>query len=174
MRHKFCDLCVVKLAFPHTEVFDRATSDFNATALEIFRFQYAANDVYRRFCDSFRRNPDNVALISDIPFLPVEFFKSHMVYCGDGPPEIIFTSSGTTGSTTSKHEVFRRSLYVDSFLRGFMHTYGDPANWIFLFLLPSYLEREGSSLVYMAQELKNTGDARSGFYLYNYASWPKN
>lgn len=157
------------LPFPESELFIRAVNDFDATALDIFRFQYGANEVYRRFSDSMKRTPENVSAVSEIPFLPVEFFKSHRIYCGDVTPEITFTSSGTTGSITSKHEVFKKSLYEESFMRGFKHTYGDPANWIFLFLLPSYLEREGSSLIYMAEVLKKSGGPESGFYLHNYA-----
>lgn len=159
----------MKLSYPDTEVFERAKENFDAAALEIFRFQYHSNDVYRRFADSMKRTPATVNAVKEIPFLPVEIFKSHRVYCGEGPPEITFTSSGTTGSTTSKHEVFRKSLYEESFMHGFRRVYGDPANWTFLFLLPSYLEREGSSLIYMAETLRNMSRGNSGFYLHNYA-----
>lgn len=162
------DLCVVKLSFNDVDVFARASEDFEGTALEIFRFQYSANEIYRRFAHSLRRNPENVHAIADIPFLPVEIFKSQRVYCGDSPPEITFTSSGTTGSMTSRHEVAKLELYRESFLLNFARTYGDPKNWTFLFLLPSYLEREGSSLVYMADAICKAGNSESGFYLHNY------
>lgn len=162
------DFCKVKLTFSDSDVFDRAVHDFDDTALHIFRFQYSNNEVYRRFVDAMKRSPENVSSVSEIPFLPVEFFKSRRIFCGDGEPEITFTSSGTTGSVTSKHEVFRKSLYEESFLRGFQRVYGDPANWTFLFLLPSYLERGGSSLVYMTESLRKAGRGNSGFYLHNY------
>lgn len=159
----------MRLTFKDTEVFDRAAEDFDRTALEIFRFQYAHNEIYRRFADSLKKTPDTVTSVQEIPFLPVELFKSQEIYCGEGPPEITFTSSGTTGSATSRHAVYRTELYRESFMRGFAHTYGSPENWTFLFLLPSYLEREGSSLIYMAEALKQSGRSNSGFYLHNYA-----
>ena len=137
--------------------------------MQVFAFQYANCEVYRRFADSLRRSPETVSAVEQIPFLPVEFFKSQRVYAASAAPEIIFTSSGTTGTTTSSHYVRSASLYTQSFLRGFHFAYGSPADYTFLFLLPSYLEREGSSLVFMAEELGKQGTPESGFYLHNYA-----
>lgn len=159
----------MELSFPDHELFARASENFDAAVLEIFRFQYHHNTIYRRFADSLRRNPDSIHRVEDIPFLPVEFFKSQKIYCGVHEPEITFTSSGTTGTTTSSHYVAKKKLYEKSFLDGFRHAYGAPENFIFLFLLPSYLEREGSSLVYMAETLcKASGSPHSGFYLHDY------
>jgi len=160
----------VNLPFPATEIFTRSETDFEETALAVFQFQFEHNPVYQLFAKSLGKIPQTVAGISEIPFLPVEFFKSHRVYCGDENPDLVFTSSGTTGSITSRHEVRDKNLYTESFVRGFIRAYGPPGECIFLFLLPSYLEREGSSLVFMAEELKKiSGDPGSNFYLHNYA-----
>ena len=125
----------MNLSFPHTEIFDRATNYFHATALEVFRFQYHANPVYQKFADSLKRSPENVSSVEQIPFLPVELFKTHRIYCAETPPEVTFTSSGTTGSITSRHEVAFKKLYEQSFHAGFTRVYGPPSDWIFLFLL---------------------------------------
>lgn len=159
------------MQFPYTasQLFSRAATAFDQTALEVYAFQYAHCDVYRRFSDSLKRNPETVRAVTDIPFLPVEFFKTHNVYCGNEPPETVFTSSGTTGMQTSSHRVRSVQLYEESFLRAFEHAYGKPDEFIFLFLLPSYLGREGSSLVYMAEALRRkSSNAESGYYLHNY------
>ena len=166
----FSELCCVNLPFPASTIFDRASHAFDETALSVFRFQYANNVLYRKFADSFSKNPETVINIHHIPFLPVEFFKTHNVYCAQSDPQITFTSSGTTGMVTSKHPVADINLYKQSFLRGFTEAYGNPSDYIFLFLLPSYLEREGSSLVYMAEELKRVSASNeSQFYLHDYS-----
>jgi phenylacetate-coenzyme A ligase PaaK-like adenylate-forming protein len=116
------------------------------------------------------KSPETVTTIHDIPFLPIEFFKQQTIYSFSQEPEIIFTSSGTTGSITSRHPVAKLSLYQESFLRAFRHFYGDEKEWTILALLPSYLEREGSSLVVMADELiRRSKHEESGFYLRNYS-----
>jgi phenylacetate-coenzyme A ligase PaaK-like adenylate-forming protein len=160
----------VKLPFREPELFSRAADAFERTALEVYAFQYAHCETYRLFSDSLKRTPQTVRTLENIPFLPVEFFKTQKIYSATQEPEIIFTSSGTTGMQTSSHLVRSVQLYKESFLRGFELAYGKPEDCVFLFLLPSYLEREGSSLVYMAEELRRrSADAGSDYYLNNYA-----
>jgi len=143
--------------------------DFNDVALEIFHFQYENNVVYKQFVDFLNINVEEVVHYSKIPFLPVEFFKNHKVISGGDNSEIIFSSSGTTGTQTSKHYVSDVELYERSFLRGFDHFFGSPEDVVIIALLPSYLEREGSSLVYMANKLISESDKlESGFYLNEY------
>lgn len=139
---------------------------FNARALEIFEFQYNNNKIYRQFCNLLNRSPKKVKLLTDIPFLPIEFFKTHKVISSEEPSEKIFTSSGTTGKNTSRHFVTDLELYVESFRKGFKHFYGSVEDYAVLALLPSYLEREGSSLIYMVDDLiKKSKNPHSGFYL---------
>ncbi|HEU4716305.1 MAG TPA: acyl transferase [Bacteroidia bacterium] len=150
-------------------IFTVDETSFTALALEIFRFQLAHNPVYAAFSKGLGKNRDNVNSTGEIPFLPVELFKSHRIYSAEKDPQIVFTSSGTTGSVTSRHEVADVSLYEKSFLAGFEKFYGPPGEWTILALLPSYLEREGSSLVYMADRLiRESKSEDSGFYLHNY------
>ncbi|MBZ9629957.1 acyl transferase [Salegentibacter sp. LM13S] len=140
--------------------------DFNEIALEVFSFQFQHNNVYREFCQLLKRNPENVSTIKHIPFLPIEFFKKKKVISGENPTEIIFTSSGTTGATTSKHYVSDLKVYEESFLKAFELFYGNPEEIVILALLPSYLERQGSSLIYMVHSLINRSKYHeSGFYL---------
>jgi len=147
-------------------VFDVTGANFEQVALEVFRFQAEHNDVYKEYLNILRVKPSEVQSIYHIPYLPIALFKSHNVYVGDSLPQAIFTSSGTTGAETSKHPVRYLSLYEQSFLAGFRRFYGDPAGYAILALLPSYLEREGSSLVYMVQRLiKESGCSMSGFFL---------
>lgn len=142
--------------------------DFLETTLKVFRFQYQNNPVYKRFCDLLNCEPQSVTSLEQIPFLPVDFFKSHKVLASNTTPEVVFSSSGTTGSKTSKHYVSDLNLYKESFLQGFQTFYGKPEDLVILALLPSYLEREGSSLIYMVEELINISDnPDSGFYLNN-------
>lgn len=160
----------MKLPFKDSDIFTRAEKAFAKTALDVYAFQYTNCDTYRRFSDSLKRNPENVKSTEEIPFLPVEFFKTQKIYCANDAPELIFTSSGTTGSNTSSHYVRDVNVYEESCGRGFELAYGKPEDYIFLFLLPSYLERDGSSLVYMAEELRRRSfDPDSGYYLNNYA-----
>ena len=141
----------------------------NETALQIFRFQYEHNKVYHRFCSLLGRTPDKVHSLTDIPFLPIQFFKTEKVYCGTTSPEAVFTSSGTTGAQTSQHFVKELSLYTQSFRQGFELFYGDIQQYAVLALLPSYLERTGSSLITMVADLiERSQNPYSGFYLNEY------
>jgi phenylacetate-coenzyme A ligase PaaK-like adenylate-forming protein len=140
-------------------------TEFSDIALEIFNYQYLNNKIYRLFVQSLGREPSEVNSIHKIPFLPVEFFRNHKILTGNHPVEMIFESSGTTGVIPGKHFVSDLGLYEDSFLKSFRLFYGDPEEYLIAALLPSYTERSGSSLVYMADHLiKKTGYPGSGFY----------
>lgn len=148
------------------EIFKADNAAWNALALEIFAFQYQQNSIYHQFCNTLGIVPTDVHTIEAIPFLPIQFFKSHKVTAGDFEPELVFESSGTTGSVNSKHFVKEAAVYEESFLKGFEQFYGNPQDYCIIGLLPSYLERGNSSLVYMVNELiKRSGHAASGFYL---------
>ncbi|MDP2388478.1 MAG: acyl transferase [Bacteroidota bacterium] len=151
------------------EIFNiRTREEFERLALEAFHFQLKNNLVYKEFVSYLSINPLMVKQTEQIPFLPIQFFKSHHVYASSKKEEIVFTSSGTTGMVTSKHPVAGISIYERSFSKAFELFYGDPANYCILALLPSYLEREGSSLVYMALNLiEKSKQNGSGFYLHN-------
>lgn len=137
---------------------------FEAAALEVFRRQAAECPPYGRYLALIGVDPSGVDALHRIPFLPIELFKSHDVYCGTTPPEAIFTSSATTGMTPSRHAMRSLALYEQAFRLSFSTFYGDPARWSLYALLPNYLRRKGSSLVYMADRL--IGDCGSGgFYL---------
>lgn len=146
------------------------TSDeFNCACLGAFRYQYNSNQVYKQFCDLLGVRVEDVLEVESIPFLPVEVFRTHKIQCGMQEPEKIFTSSGTTGQATSKHYVTDLLVYNKSLLRCFEMNYGQVADYCILALLPSYLEREGSSLVYMVQNLmQQNSNANNGFYLYDH------
>jgi phenylacetate-coenzyme A ligase PaaK-like adenylate-forming protein len=153
-----------------TELHTITTTDFTPRALDVFHFQYANNPLYRDFADTLGIRQGSVARVEDIPFLPVGFFKTHEVRTGDWEPEVTFRSSGTTGMVTSGHLVRDAGLYRRSFLAGFQHFYGPVRDWCVIGLLPAYLERSDSSLVYMVHELIGvSGHPHSGFYLYEYA-----
>ena len=154
----------------HNAIFDIQTDgDFLTQALRIFKFQYDNNIVYHDFCSYLNVDPNTVNTLEQIPFLPIEFFKSKDVLSTTNTPEITFTSSGTTGSETSKHFVTDLSLYEQSYLNAFNHFYGDIKDYCVLALLPSYLERTGSSLIYMADDLiKKSNHPKSGFFLNEY------
>ncbi len=151
-------------------LFDIAGSaDFHSLALETFRYQYRHNAVYREFCSYLGKDDAGVRQLKDIPFLPIAFFKSKEVVCGHPEKSLLFTSSGTTGSTPSRHYVADPALYERSYLRAFELFYGPVSDYCILALLPSYLERQGSSLVYMVNDLiKRSGRPESGFYLNDY------
>ncbi len=140
--------------------------DFLNIALEVFLYQYNNIGVYREFCNLLKVAPGAVASLQDIPFLPIEFFKSHRIFPAEGEVQKTFTSSGTTGNNTSSHLVKDLSLYEESYLKAFRQFYGDVEEYVILALLPSYLEREGSSLIYMANDLiAKSQHPESGFYL---------
>ncbi len=142
---------------------------FEKIALKVFRFQYENNLVYQEFCDLLKTNPQKVKSLHQIPFLPIQFFKSHNVVSNNNPIETIFTSSGTTGAITSKHLVTDVSVYEESYRQAFSQFYGSIEDYVVLALLPSYLEREGSSLIHMVEDLiQLTNNCDSGFYLNNH------
>jgi len=142
--------------------------DFDAVALEVFQFQYKNVSVYRKFCDLLKINPAAINKVQDIPFLPIQFFKSHQVITEGTSYEKVFKSSGTTGKTTSSHFVSKLSIYRKSFVNTFVSFFGAIENLTFLALLPSYLAQGSSSLVYMADALiKQSNSEHSGFYLNN-------
>lgn len=149
------------------EIFNITTEEeFNSLALRVFKFQFDNNKVYRSFCDLLYKHPSDVKCISDIPFLPIEFFKSKSIISSNDEVQTVFTSSGTTGSVTSKHMVTDVSLYEKSYSKGFEYFYGNIEDYAVLALLPSYLEREGSSLIYMVEDLiQKSKHNDSGFYL---------
>lgn len=143
--------------------------DFEKITMKVFRYQYENNLVYQEFCTFLKRNPSNVKSVIDIPFLPIQFFKSREVLSSKESIQQTFTSSGTTGIQTSKHHVTDISLYEISYRKGFSEFYGNIENYCVLALLPSYLEREGSSLIYMVEDLiESSNHPDSGFYLHNY------
>lgn len=148
----------------------RTPADFEAAALAVFRYQAAHNAVYARFLAYNNCLPHLVQHLPQIPFLPISLFKTQQIVCGTAAAQAVFSSSGTTGTNTSRHYVQDLSLYEQSFMAAFEQFYGQVSDYAVLALLPSYLERNGSSLVYMAQHLiAQSGDADSGFYLHNYA-----
>ena len=141
---------------------------FESVALEVFQYQYSHVESYRTFCNLLKKAPQNVRHIEDIPYLPIQLFKTHRIISEEKTPRLTFTSSGTTGTVPSTHFVAEPQLYEKSFLRTFQQHYGAPSDWAILALLPSYLQREGSSLVYMANTLiEKSSHAASGFYLHN-------
>jgi len=147
-------------------IFHGLPANFNSSAIALFRKQFGSSPVYHAFASRFVSQPRQVQRLTGIPFLPVSFFKSELLKTSAFEPEIIFTSSGTTGTSTARHAVKSLDLYRESFVKGFHYFYGDPRGYCILSLLPSYLERTGSSLVLMADELMRlSGHKESGFYL---------
>ncbi len=148
------------LAIGNEQAFERA-------ALELFRFQAERCTPYRRYIELLGIDAASIEHVEDIPFLPIELFKSEDVYCGDAAPEAVFTSSNTGNTTPSRHMMASLATYRKCFTAAFEHFYGAPERWSIYGLLPSYLEREGSSLIYMVDSL--IAEAGSGgFYLNNY------
>ncbi len=147
----------------------RAPGDLLPAALELFRFQHSNNAVYRQWCDLLKTEPKQVNTLGEIPFLPIEFFKSQAIVSAPVHPGTIrFTSSSTTSQIPSTHWVTDISWYEKSFLKGFNLFYGDPAEYCILALLPNYLQRGGSSLVYMCDRLiRDSAHPDSGFFLDN-------
>jgi len=159
-----------------TDIFTISTQkQFEKIALKTFRFQYENNLVYKEFCDLLQTNVSKVKSLEQVPFLPIQFFKSHQVVSNTNAIQQTFTSSGTTGMITSKHIVTDTSLYAASYQKGFSEFYGNIEDYVVLALLPSYLEREGSSLIYMVEDLiKLSNHDQSGFYLHNHDELIKN
>lgn len=147
----------------------RTEADFNTQALDVFRFQYKNSTIYRDYVNYLNVAESAVQHFTQIPFLPIELFKTQKIYAADHGPEIVFSSSGTTGMVTSKHEVADLRWYEDSFRFCFSQFYGDVKDIAILALLPSYLERSGSSLIYMVDDLiKQSDQPASGYFLYNH------
>ncbi|HET9056877.1 MAG TPA: acyl transferase [Chitinophagaceae bacterium] len=147
-------------------IFDVSLADFENTALEVFHFQYNENKVYRQFVDTLKISKEEITSLEKIPFLPISFFKTHIVKTTFFESELVFESSGTTQMNNSHHHVKDEKLYKQSFLQAFEEVYGNPEKWCILGLLPSYLERKNSSLVFMVNELINQSkNDDSGFYL---------
>ena len=150
-------------------IFSSDGSDLESLALEVFRFQYQENTLYRAYADVLKRTPAQVKKLEQIPFLPIQFFKTHTVTCGSFQPELVFESSGTTQTINSKHLVKEAAIYEQSFVTAFERAYGPIGDYVVLGLLPSYLERQHSSLVFMVQEMvRRSGHEASGFYLYEH------
>ena len=144
---------------------------FRQSALAVFNYQAAENPVYKQYLQGLKTDINAVQSLEQIPFLPIGFFKSHTIISGEHkePAQQVFSSSGTTGMIQSRHYVMNVSIYEKSYLKAFEHFYGSIENYCVLALLPSYLERDGSSLVYMADDLiKKSKYPDSGFYLHNY------
>lgn len=152
-------------------IFNTDGRDFESNAITVFKFQYERNEVYRQFCELIDCNPVDVSRLTDIPFLPISFFKNKNVVTTHFEPQLVFESSRTTGAIPSRHMVKDASVYEQSYRRGFQVFYGDVKNYCIIGLLPSYLERENSSLVYMVNDLiKRSENRESGFYLHDFES----
>jgi phenylacetate-coenzyme A ligase PaaK-like adenylate-forming protein len=160
----------MKIKNPSDKIFSiKSNSEFENIALEIFNFQAENNLVYKKYLQYLNTDISKVGNIEKIPFLPVEFFKTQKILSGNSEKtEQIFSSSGTTGIQQSKHYISDISIYEKSFIKTFTQFYGKPSDYSIFALLPSYLEREGSSLIYMTNYLIGKAKKNSGFYLNNY------
>lgn len=142
---------------------------FEEAAKKIFLYQYNNNNVYKQWCDILKIDVDAISVTERIPYLPVSFFKTHKVLCGNEQYETFFESSGTTLSFKSKHYLKHLNIYMQSFTKSFELFYGDIKNWCIIGLLPSYLQQQNSSLVTMVDILiKQSNHKQSGFYLHDY------
>lgn len=152
----------------HDKIFSVTERGFSQLSLDIFHFQYGANKVYNSYVKALGKTPSDVDEIEKIPFLPISFFKTDEIKTGKFNADIIFKSSGTTQTVNSQHHVKDASIYAKSFTSGFEKMYGDLKGWCILGLLPSYLEKGDSSLVYMVDNfIKQSQHGQSGFYLYD-------
>ncbi|MBO9155301.1 acyl transferase [Chitinophaga sp. GCM10012297] len=146
-----------------------SAKDPMALAPELFRYQYGQNAIYRAYVDALKVDPAAVQRVEEVPFLPIRFFKTHPVVCGEFEPEAVFESSGTTQTQNSRHFVKDTGIYTRSFTDAFRRMYGPAEDFVVLGLLPSYLERRHSSLVFMVQEMiARSRHPESGFYLYEH------
>jgi hypothetical protein len=151
------------------KVFRLVPAEFEEMALQIFLYQYHNNKIYGQYANAVGKQPKNVRALTEIPFLPISFFKTHEVTSTEFKAEVIFESSGTTQAINSRHYVKDLQLYRQSFTKAFEQFYGNIADYCIIGLLPSYLERQHSSLVVMTDELiRKSNHADSGFYLYNH------
>ncbi len=151
-------------------IFEPNLSNFDELCLQIFRFQFENNSIYRKYCNYIGINDEKkIKFIREIPFLPITFFKYHTIISSNDPIQKIFYSSSTAGTGQSKHHITDLSIYQKSFVKGFESKFGPVKDYCFLALLPSYLEREGSSLIYMVQHfMKESKHPLNGFFLYEY------
>jgi Acyl-protein synthetase, LuxE len=151
-------------------IFDIHTEqDFLDQSLKTFRYQYENVEIYRRFVDYLNINPDEVNELAAIPFLPIEMFKNHQILDKNVTADLFFQSSGTTQMNLSKHFIADEEIYRQSIYKSFEQFIGNPEDFIFLGLLPSYLERQNSSLIYMVDFLmKKSAKPENGYFLYNH------
>ena len=158
----------MKISIP--QIFYISTkAQFNETALNIFRYQAENCLVYKEFISHLAVKPAEISQVNEIPYLPISFFKTHRVVSDNATEEIVFSSSGTTGMSQSKHFVTDVAVYEDSFNKAFQQFYGIAKDTCILALLPSYLERDGSSLIYMVDALlKQSEHPESGYFLHNH------
>lgn len=151
------------------DFFLRENSAFEKKALAVFRYQYEHNELYRSYVQAIKMDIEKVDSIHKIPFLPISFFKSHSIITGNFEPEIVFESSKTTGEVASKHCVRSKVFYQQNALLGFQEHYGSIKDYIVLALLPSYLERNNASLVFMVHNfMQQSGQDFEGFYLHEF------
>ncbi len=151
------------------KIFSVGNQDFTQLAMDIFQFQSSHNPLYQAYVEALGVKPNQISSLHQIPFLPISFFKTHLIKTSEFVPQVVFESSGTTGSITSRHAVRQLDLYERSFTRGFEGFYGPVSEQVILGMLPSYLERSGSSLVYMVQALiQASQNSQSGVYLYDH------
>ena len=157
------------------QLFETNESNFTNHALAVFHYQYHHQKVYRQYADLLGVQPNAIQSIDDVPFMPISFFKTQIILDDDDTSGIddrmlVFESSGTTGEVSSKHYIRHPTIYQHSFLNGFTHFFGDVKQYTILALLPSYIDRGNSSLVYMVDALmKESGKPNNGFYLSNHA-----
>ena len=160
--------------FLRNEVLNTTDDDFTETALKVFQFQYLNNETYRKYCDLLHIKPAAITSIENIPYLPIQFFKTKEIKTTLFKEDLLFESSGTTGSVNSHHFVKDKTLYEESFFKTFRQQYGHEKKYCIIGLLPSYLERKNSSLVYMVQNLiTESENINSGFYLNEYEQLKK-
>lgn len=147
----------------------KSNDEFSSVALDTFNYQFENNITYRKYVQSLGIEKKSVKDINKIPFLPIDFFKKHKVYSSKREHKIIFESSGTTGQISSRHYIADNSIYEQSFTKGFEEFYGNISDYTILALLPSYLDKGNSSLVFMVEKLINLSkNKKSGFFLYNH------
>jgi hypothetical protein len=157
------------LGFKENKIFEVTNLTFEQQAIAIFKLQYQLNPIYKQYVDAINTNFNEVTKITEIPFLPIQFFKKYEIKTTEFNPVIIFSSSGTTGSNTSKHFVKDIAIYRQGFTKAFEFFYGKVVDYCIIGLLPSYLEREGSSLIYMVDDLiQASNHPLSDFYLYEH------
>jgi phenylacetate-coenzyme A ligase PaaK-like adenylate-forming protein len=146
-----------------------SSQEFEKYSIEIFNYQFEKNAIYREFCRLTGKNPSNIRSSFEIPFLPIQFFKTHKIISSNQPIKKTFYSSGSTKNNLSKHHIIDLKLYEDCFLKIFVNFYGSPSQYNIIALLPTYLENKNSSLIYMVNKLiEKSENKHSEFYLDNY------